>query len=629
MAKLKVPDDLLRLHSRIKDRVLWLETHISGEPTEHASLVAHINDIVEHLFRGSEQAHTGAAPFGHLASHFWESEHDDPSLKRNWEFHRKMRVLRERVGANRPIVDVFGSGVAGTNRGGSATSGPGYFYNTKTGIKRKPMAFTEPSDPHILVNTSGGIYQEFMIPGDPSRYASHFSVVYFRPEFNAEGPPPEHFGEFGPAENPDGPSPSLQAASEGPGQEITETQFSADEAVNVAFFAETLQRGGGIAFRSERWQRVNEELEEHRLPQYHFSPVTRPSPALEDGNHRHPVPSALTSVGGMPEDAFFWADRSSEFVISLYPDGFGPIGSEIAKSQLKLWVKDGREDMQHCGVYGGMWYKCLVHEETYKGEKLGYNVFSGRPDWEKGVMYLYIPAEFIQSPGPPVDFDLSQEPTKYEYAAEGALPEGSCVSGSRQVVEDTKRPHRTFEEAITIFEEIKNEPLFKELLEFWTRHLEDFNRSGSAFNHGWVQAEQTPITPLTGANPEGVKVEFLKRYGYCHLRGRLRFNLTNYSFGTKTAWEFGQESLVSGKNVPDPTLYEGGEGKESPFTGASHDFICNSNIGPVRVRIKAEAIAGTREPTQLVFPDLGSNFGLGSPSNLAWIDLDGISYPHE
>ena len=110
VAKTIAPRDLLDTHADIRRRVTWLETHSTNSPGESTKLVAHFNDIVEHLFRGSVQAHTGAAPFGHLAAHFWEREHDDPRTIDNWEFHRKMRVLRERVGANRPLVDLIGPG---------------------------------------------------------------------------------------------------------------------------------------------------------------------------------------------------------------------------------------------------------------------------------------------------------------------------------------------------------------------------------------------------------------------------------------------------------------------------------------------------------------------------------------
>jgi hypothetical protein len=141
VAKIVTPPDLTQQHSHIEKRVTWLETHAANSPGESASIVKHVHDIVEHLFRGSMQAHTGAAPFGHLASHFWDKEHDDPLLVDNWDFHRKMRVLRERVGANRPLVDMIGPGLEiAINKGLGREVSPGWHFLNKNTQSLQPSS---------------------------------------------------------------------------------------------------------------------------------------------------------------------------------------------------------------------------------------------------------------------------------------------------------------------------------------------------------------------------------------------------------------------------------------------------------------------------------------------------------
>lgn len=596
MAKVKIPRDLLQLHAWLERRISWLEIHGSGEPGQSQSLEAHTHDIVEHLFRGSEQAHTGAAPFGHLAAHYWEREHDDPRLDNNWEFHRKMRVLRERIGANRPIVDVFGGGMIGTGGGFGKREGEGYKYATKKDTVRAVNKFKDGGEPHLLANTNGGIYQPLMVPGDPPRYESHYSFSYFREES-------KELGEAGPFESEDGPNTEYETRTAGPGQQITSIQESVNEAVNVGFFNISFYKGEGISGRSRRWEAL--EISEP----YPFTPGSKPS-ALLDGDSVGPHPADTSSEGDIPEDAFFWGDTGSLLLITLYPDGFGPLGPLVKSKQSTIYVRGGKDDPEHCGVYGGVWYKCVVGPGVFS--------FVPRTDWEGGGYFAYVPADFLQSPGPPVDYDWAEDPTTHEVTLPKPTPETPVITGGVGEIHDPLKPHRTFEEAISTFEEIKDEPIFKELLAFWERHLTDFNRTGAPFNQqGWEQAADLISSPL-----EGVKVEFLKRYGICHLRGRLSFSHSS----TPVAWAFGKEALHS-RNVPEPVLTL----HSSEVEVAHHDFLCNSNIGFIRVRISREKIGGSFFGVQskLSFPELGSNFGRGSSSNLTWVDLDGISFPYE
>ena len=259
MAKTKKPDDLLDTHARIARRVLWLETHTEGEKSEKREPVTHVHDIVEHLFRGSMQAHTGAAPFGHLAAHLWEMEHD-VSVANDWEFHRKMRLMRERVGANKPLVDAIGdTEMFGTN--GRFTTGTdvqrGWHYDSLHGPVRGSTEITLPAPMHIMVITRGGIWQPYMLPGDPGRYSSHFSFSYTitAGETKFHEPIEEKHYEW-----QDGPNTELYGLTTPPEESSSEQIVNAayqscDSAVNVAFFESTYGRGGGIRAASARWRR--------------------------------------------------------------------------------------------------------------------------------------------------------------------------------------------------------------------------------------------------------------------------------------------------------------------------------------------------------------------------------------
>lgn len=595
VAKVAIPKDLLDTHADIQRRVTWLETHSTNSPGESEKLTAHFHDIVEHLFRGSMQAHTGAAPFGHLAAHFWEREHDDPQTIDNWEFHRKMRLMRERIGANRPLVDMIGPGAfIWAYQGKTLTLSLGWTYfkaeNAYT-YRRQHLAEAPGAAGKYNVLARGSqVVQPVAFPGDPARQAredltgSGFvasyrwtEYKYYRPAGYSEGKlVSEQQGPFYSGNEPSEEDNLLTQSNAYAKQELIAVQHATDEAVPVVSPI-GYAHGGLIIPRSKRWKEYGGTgTAFNNFP----SAVTLPSSSL-DGNAVGPYDAIFG--GALPTDIFIWGSRQGQEVTELYNEATSPLDGTAVNTKTRLYVANKLS--ARSGVYGSMWY---LMNYTVEAEN----------KWT-----VYVPADFIQSPGPPTDYDNTQplpswksgEGEEHDPDQPGGTNENNFAHGT---FEDPEKPLRTFAEAITLFGAQIGKPEFNELVAFWARHLVDFNKRGSAFNHGWHGVYKPGAVPLGG------HVEYLKRYRYMHWRGRLVTAVPSTEAGSnKEAWRI-PETLPK---PLDPVM----------------NFTCNSNLGPVLIRLE-ERLGGT----SLILPEFAT-IGPASASKLVYIDLDGVSYPYE
>jgi hypothetical protein len=604
VAKIRKPRDILDDHAYVDRRLTWLELQSTNEPPVVAPVVSHVHDIVEHLFRGSVQAHTGAAPFGHLAAHYWECEHDDPSLIGNWEFHRKMRLMRERVGANRRLVDRIRSNY-GIFIGTGTVSGRETVYVNGKG-KDSHLGYKPPaSKPHpmsLYTTGPGGVWQSFMLPSGPGWYGEfsgkagfgHWYFTYEREAYEAENPEthekytvPEYRES---TEN--GENPAYQTAGEvgpepKPAVVATEHNSTITNAANV-YHDEA--RGNTIQAESRRW--APEEFDEN-----FESAATYPSPEL-DGTSPGPHAAIISMSGAneIPDDIIVWSGNG---------EGEGNVGGglmvvngpqgenarEILEGKEKLWASYPPSDKS--GVYGGMWY-------------LAYSSKAFAPNG----MYVWIPADFIQSPGPPEDFTNTQEETVDMFWP--TVPEQSCDNAwafGPAELPPNPSPLRTFAEAITFFEEEIVKPEFAVLKAWWERHLESFTKSGSAYNQAWTRADSN----IFGG---GGYVEYMVRYGWCHLRGRLAFS--KFVGSDPELWDLTEVGLP--KSIKHPATDD--------YTGTTLDFMCNSDKGLVRARLFKRDDTGEDHDLVFEMPDYGADVG-SSSTGPAWIDLDGIAYPCE
>lgn len=584
MAKIITPPDLVQQHSHIEKRVTWLETHATNSPGESASIVKHTHDIVEHLFRGSMQAHTGAAPFGHLASHFWDREHDDPALTDNWDFHRKMRVLRERVGANRPLVDMIGPSLGIIiNKGAGIGVSRGWVYYGEGKYRRavdRPAIITGEHGLYNLVARGSQVVQPLVFPGDPAcqndanlsehpAFPQYTEWEYSRTEGPGKPAVPPKVQMYEPNPTYDAETKSEGGAS----QVIRVVATSCDEAVakiDPIGFA----TGGSINALSKRWGGYHmDELFPHA--------ITGPDPALDGA-----VTSIYDAVFGasMPRDIFVWCNLTGS-VMSIYGEnGADPLSTIALPTKTKLSTAP-RTTSKTSVVYGSMWY--LTENPS------GYRPTTKMPSSSA----IYIPADFIQSPGPPVDADNTQPlPALMAVEVEDIPPQPGGGYGNNfapGTFEDPEVPLRTFAEAIAIFEAEIVDSMFAELVEFWERHLTDFTKRGEAFNHKWQDVYEPGKAPIGGHSA------FLQRYGHVHWRGRLV---------TTGNWAAG----------PEHEIWHLPEAAPQPLDPVL-TFTVNSNIGLVLLRMEG------RHVTLPAIADVGSSSG----SKLVWIDLDGIMYPHE
>jgi hypothetical protein len=597
VAKVIAPPDLLRHHADLTSRVTWLETHSTNGPSDVARLVPHIHDIVEHLFRGSTQAFTGAAPFGHLAAHFWEMEHEDPHLDNNWEFHRKMRVMRERVGANRPLVDSIGTQWVWIRKGGefAALSYGWSYYNTK--IHYDPWhVVMSPGRPafYNLVARDSLIVQPLAFPGDPARqvderlkdhpgYPYYLLYEYYRPEGSevTEGGETVYFPAVGPKQSGYSLNEEYNIETKDRGtakQARNEEQHTTDEAVGVATpgMAPNGPGGGIVEANSQRWPAGFKIV---------TPSITIPNPELitSDG------PLDAIYENEMPEDIFIWSGVNIEragFYVAIYRDE-GPLFSVATKKKLYVYDLTYNAGTKRTGVHGGMWY---LGVSPFIGE---YNPKTG----SKGSWMAYIPADLVQSPGPPVDYDGTQPLPKFNAgSADPEQPGGNWNNSSAIDFADPEKPLRTFDEALALFAAEIVKPEWAELVEFWERHTADFKRRGSAFNHAWVRAG--------GISSIGHRVYYLKRYGYVHLRGKLFENGSVAAGPTNFVW-----SLPEGIPLPiEPVM----------------TFTVNSNFGPILLRVERRGFAGN---AQFVIPEY-ADMGPRAESGLLYIDLDGVTWPY-